>query len=118
MNKPYKNLQYSEQRMIVERQARRRETNLQFISCSRHINTNARITNLSTAGAFIETSKPLPIDAELDLHFQLPRDPEVISIVVCVVWTTSIDCPAPAGMGIQFKKILPKHQKKLAAFLT
>ena len=99
------------------RQARRIQTSLKFISCSSGINTDSRITNMSATGAFIETSKPLPIDAELDLHLQLPGDSEIMSIDACVVWTKALCCAASAGMGIQFKKILPRHQQKLAAFI-
>jgi c-di-GMP-binding flagellar brake protein YcgR len=72
---------------------------------------------MSATGAFIETGTPLPIDAELDLHLQLPGDSEIISIDACVVWTKALCCAASAGMGIQFTKILPKHQEKLAAFI-
>ena len=103
--------------MYENRQAPRIETDLRFISCSSGICTDSRITNMSVSGAFIETSSPLPIDAELDLHLQLPGDSEIMSIDACVVWNKSICCAASAGMGIQFKKILPKHQQKLAAFI-
>lgn len=103
--------------MYENRQAPRIETDLRFISCTSGICTDSRITNMSVGGAFIETSEPLPIDAELDLHLQLPGDSEIMSIDACVVWTKSVCCAASAGMGIQFKKILPKHQQKLAAFI-
>jgi len=103
--------------MYEHRQAPRIETDLRFISCTSGICTDSRITNMSVGGAFIETSEPLPIDAELDLHLQLPGDSEIMSIDACVVWTKSLYCAASAGMGIQFKKILPKHQQKLAAFI-
>jgi Tfp pilus assembly protein PilZ len=103
--------------MYEKRQAPRIETDLRFISCSSGICTDSRITNMSVSGAFIETSKPLPIDAELDLHLQLPGDSEIMSIDACVVWTKSVCCADSAGMGIQFKKILPKHQLELAAFI-
>jgi len=100
-----------------KKRAPRIGTDLRFISCTSGICTDSRITNMSVGGAFIETSEPLPIDAELDLHLQLPGDSEIMSIDACVVWTKSICCAASAGMGIQFKKILPKHQQKLAAFI-
>jgi uncharacterized protein (TIGR02266 family) len=103
--------------MYESRQAPRIETDLRFISCTSGICTDSRITNMSVSGAFIETREPLPIDTELDLHLQLPGDSEIMSIDACVIWTKSICCAASAGMGIQFKKILPKHQQKLAAFI-
>jgi len=103
--------------MIEKRLAPRIETDLRFISCSSGICTDSRITNMSTSGAFIETSKPLPVDAELDLHLQLPDDAEIMSIDARVVWKKSVCCAASAGMGIHFTNILPNHQEKLAAFI-
>ena len=97
--------------MCERRQAPRIETDLRFISCSFGISTDSRIVNMSATGTFIETSTPLPIDAELDLHLQLPGDSEIMSIDACVVWTKSLCCAASAGMGIHFTKILPKHRE-------
>jgi hypothetical protein len=103
--------------MGEKRQTLRKETDLGFISCSYDISTDSRIINLSTTGAFIETTQPLPADAKLDVHFRLPGDPEIISIDARAVWTKSVCCAASAGMGIQFTNILSKHQGKLAAFI-
>jgi len=103
--------------MQEKRQTPRIETDLSFISCSSGISTDSRITDMSTTGAFIETSEPLPIDAELDLHLQLPGDSDIMSIDARVVWTKLVCCAASAGMGIQFTNILPKHLEKLAAFI-
>jgi Tfp pilus assembly protein PilZ len=100
-----------------KRQTPRIETDLRFISCSSDISTDSRITDMSTTGAFIETSEPLPIDAELDLHLQLPGDSDIMSIDARVVWRKTIANTISAGMGIQFTNILPKHQEKLAAFI-
>jgi c-di-GMP-binding flagellar brake protein YcgR len=72
---------------------------------------------MSTTGAFIETSEPLPADAELDLHLQLPGDSDIISIDARAVWTKSVCFAASAGMGVHFTNILPKHQEKLASFI-
>jgi c-di-GMP-binding flagellar brake protein YcgR len=103
--------------MSEKRQTLRKETELQFISCSTGISTDSRIINLSTTGAFIETSEPLPTDAEIDLHLQLPGDFDIISIDARAVWTKSVCFAASAGMGVHFTNILPKHQEKLAAFI-
>lgn len=103
--------------MDEKRQTPRIETDFGFISCTSGISMDSRIANMSTTGVFIETSELLPIDAELDLHLQLPDDPEIISIDACVVWTKSMCCAASAGMGVQFKNILPRHREKLAAFI-
>jgi c-di-GMP-binding flagellar brake protein YcgR len=104
--------------MEAKYRARRRKTNLDFISCTRRFSsTNARITNLSVTGAYIETSRPLPVDTELDLHLQLPNDTEVISIDACVVRTTPLFWHDTTGMGVHFTKILAKHRKKLLSFI-
>jgi uncharacterized protein (TIGR02266 family) len=103
--------------MQEKRLAPRIETDLRFISCSSGISTDSRIADMSTTGAFIETSEPLPIDAELDLHLQLPGDSDIMSIDARVVWVKTIANAISAGMGIQFTNILPKHQEKLAAFI-
>lgn len=72
---------------------------------------------MSTTGAFIETSEPLPINAELDLHLQLPDDSEIMSLDARVIWTKSFCSAAAAGMGIKVTNILPRHQEKLATFI-
>jgi Tfp pilus assembly protein PilZ len=103
--------------MGEKRQTLRKETDLRFISCSSDISTDSCIINLSTTGAFIETTHPLPADTKLDLYLQLPDDPEIISIDARAVWTKSVCCAASAGMGIQFTNILSRHQEKLDAFI-
>jgi len=103
--------------MAERRRAPRIETDLRFISCSSGISMDSRITNLSTSGAFIETAEPLSADSELDLHLQLPDDSEIMSIDARVVWRKTIAHASSTGMGIQFTNILPRHQKKLAAFI-
>ena len=103
--------------MQEKRTAPRIETDLRFISCSSGISTGSRITNMSATGACIETDAPLPIDADIDLHLQLPDDSEIMSIDARVVWMKTVRNATAAGMGIEFVKILPKHQKKLAEFI-
>jgi len=103
--------------MIEKRMATRIGTDLRFISCSSGISTDSCIINISATGAFIETAEPLPIDAELDLHLQLPDDDEIMPIDARVVWIKPECSAAAAGMGIQFTNILPKHQIKLNAFI-
>ena len=103
--------------MRERRQASRIETDLRFISCSSGISTDSRIINMSATGAFIETTEPLPVDAELDLHLQLPDDDEIMPIDARVVWTKPEYSAAAAGMGILFTNILPRHQRKLNAFI-
>jgi uncharacterized protein (TIGR02266 family) len=103
--------------MQTRRTAPRIETDLGFISCSSDISSYSRITNMSTTGTFIRTERPLPVNTELDLHLQLPDDPEVISVDGRVVWSKPVCSADEANMGIQFTNILPKHKKKLSDFI-
>jgi hypothetical protein len=103
--------------MIEKRITQRIETDLGLISISSNLSTDSHITNMSVSGAFIESSWPLPINAELDLHIQLPDDLEIMSTDARVVWNhyernTTLD-----GMGILFTNINPKQQQKLADFI-
>ena len=104
--------------MPQQRNTPRIKTDLSFISCSSAISANSRITNMSETGTFIKTDRPLPVDTELDLHLQLPGDSEVISIDARVVWSEPACSKSEASMGIQFTNILPKHRKKLSAFIA
>ena len=103
--------------MIEKRQTPRIETDLSLISISSNLSTDSHITNMSVSGAFIESSWPLPINAELDLHMQLPDDPEILSTDARVVWNHYERKSALDGMGIQFTNINPKQQQKVAAFI-
>lgn len=77
----------------------------------------SRISNISTTGAFIVTSNPLPADDTFTIQLQLPNVPAIMTIDVRVVWTKTHNNSTRAGMGIEFTNILPEHQKKLAAFI-
>ncbi len=103
--------------MEERRQKTRIETAITIMSSHPGVNTNSRISNLSINGAFILTSKPLPVDTTFTIQLQLPGVAAIMTIDVQVVWTKSVSDAAKAGMGIEFTNILPEHQKKLTAFI-
>jgi len=103
--------------MEERRQKNRVKTAITIMSSHPGVSTNSRVTNLSITGAFILTSKPLPVDTTFTIQLQLPGVAAIMTIDVRVVWTKSVSAAAKAGMGIEFTNILPEHQEKLAAFI-
>jgi uncharacterized protein (TIGR02266 family) len=73
--------------------------------------------NVTNGGLFLKTEKPLCIDAEVTMQIQLPDDNENMTVEGRVVWTNIKSKTFPAGMGIQFTKIMPEHQEKIKAFV-
>jgi type IV pilus assembly protein PilZ len=73
--------------------------------------------NVNNGGLFLKTDKPLAIDAEVTMHIRLPDDLEIMTIEGRVVWTNAKSKVFPAGMGIQFTKLLPEHQEKIKAYV-
>jgi c-di-GMP-binding flagellar brake protein YcgR len=103
--------------MNEKRQAPRIKTDINLLSIYSNLSTDSHISNMSVNGAFIESSWPLPINAELDLHIQLPDDNEILSTDARVVWNHYERTSALDGMGVQFTNINPKQQQKVAAFI-
>ena len=103
--------------MMEKRQTQRIETDLGLIFSSAILGPDSRITNMSTNGAFIENNESLPINTELDLHFQLPDDPDVMSANARVVWNNPQHNTTSNGIGIEFTNILPTQRQKLANFI-
>ncbi len=73
--------------------------------------------NVNNGGLFLKTDKPLAIDAEVTMHIRLPDDQDTMTIEGRVVWTNAKSKVFPAGMGIQFTKILPEHQEKIKIYV-
>jgi uncharacterized protein (TIGR02266 family) len=103
--------------MEDRRHKTRVETAITIMSSHPGVNTNSRISNLSITGAFILTTKPLPVDTTFTIQLQLPGVAAIMTIDAHVVWTKISSDAAKAGMGIEFTNILPEHQEKLAAFI-
>ncbi len=73
--------------------------------------------NVNNGGLFLKTPKPLALDAEVTMLIQLPDDPETMTIEGRVVWSNAKAKSFPAGMGIQFTKLLDEHQEKIKVFV-
>jgi len=89
----------------------------EIVASNPFLNADARITNVSKTGAFIETGEPLAEDTALAIDIELPGDSERMTINAKVVWTKAVCNASAAGMGIQFTDILPEDQNKLADFI-
>ena len=103
--------------MIERRRAPRIETNLKLPEGPSGPGTSSRISDISSTGVFIESSAPLPVNAELDLNLQLPDNPTTMSAHARVVWIKSSGSNAAVGMGMQFTNLLPEQQKILDNFI-
>jgi uncharacterized protein (TIGR02266 family) len=104
-------------RMQRKRPATRIDTELKASSIFSGLQPDSRIINLSTSGAFIQTTEPLPVETIFALNFRLPGDSMTISVHARVVWSRSTHSLAPPGIGIQFTNIAPDHKNKLADFI-
>src|SRR5262245_10630196 len=62
------------------------------------------ITDVSSGGLFIRTSKPLPIGTDVDLEVTVATEDPSINVRGRVVWLRST--PNKEGMGIQFTGIM------------
>ena len=71
------------------------------------------IRDLNPLGCYIETSKPLPIDTELKLQFQIPLDSQYLPIEAKGVVRRS----EPDGMAIEFTEMQPIYFAYLEKFV-
>lgn len=81
----------------------------------------AYIGDLDSGGLFIKTTKSLPVNALLDLEFNLPNTQKVIRTTGRVVWTRSQDISTekmPPGMGTEFVDMNPEDRKVLGKYLA
>jgi uncharacterized protein (TIGR02266 family) len=64
------------------------------------------VRNLSRGGIFVESPRPLPDQAEVALHFQLPDSPFEYTPTARVLWHREAEEPAQGvGMGMRFLEI-------------
>ena len=81
----------------------------------------AYIGDLDSGGLFIKTTKSLPVNALLDLEFNLPNTQKVIRTTGRIVWTRSQDISTekmPAGMGTEFVDMNPEDREVLGKYLA
>jgi len=81
----------------------------------------AYIGDLDSGGLFIKTTKSLPVNALLDLEFNLPNTQKVIRTPGRVIWTRPQDSSTekmPPGMGTEFIDMNPEDRKILGKYLA
>ena len=61
--------------------------------------------DINQGGLFIETARPLPLDSEVTLRFNLPGGRSAIETVGRVVRTSEGDEGNPPGMGLEFDQL-------------
>ncbi len=73
-----------------------------------------RLSDISTAGFFIDTINPLPEGSLLTFRFVLPGDnPETpVTGEGTVAWLRPME-----GMGIRFRRLAPVDEGRIKAFL-
>ena len=71
------------------------------------------IRDLSPLGCFIETASPLPVDAEVTLHFRIPLELEYAPIVARGMVRRS----EPNGMAVEFIDLDTSYRDLLEQFL-
>ena len=76
---------------------------------------NAFSSDLSAAGIFIKTPKPLPKDERFMLKLQLPETFQELKIICKVCWSRSDlnDPVTPPGMGVKFIEISAADRQKI-----
>lgn len=62
------------------------------------------ITDLSSGGVFVRTSKPLPIGTEISLEVAIAAEDPPILVNGRVIWLRETN--GPEGMGIQFTGLM------------
>lgn len=79
-----------------------------------------RIRNISLGGVFIEMNEPLPFGTDVELEFELPINPRVISCKGFVVWSTK-DSPerggGTPGIGVRLMDIGVREMRQLNDFI-
>ena len=79
-----------------------------------------RVTNISEGGLFIESARPLPVHADVDLAFTLPDSGATILATGRVIWNCDV-AEARArilpGSGVKFVDMAPGDRALLEACL-
>ena len=88
-----------------------------------HVFTESQIVNISEGGLFINTPRPLPKDADIEIEFVLPRADKKYVPREKVKWAidTSKRSDGKAGivpgMGIKFIEISKENLKKISSYI-
>jgi len=77
--------------------------------------------DLGTGGVFIQTSKPLPMGAAIDLTFTIPDSKETLMTKGTVIWVQSPVTERKdltPGMGVQFSGFSGEQRRLLEEFVV
>ncbi|MCX6124456.1 MAG: TIGR02266 family protein [Proteobacteria bacterium] len=77
--------------------------------------------DMGTGGVFIETPKPLPMGAELELTFTIPDSKETLRTKAKVIWSqqpVADRANVNVGMGVQFENFSIQNRKILTDFIS
>ncbi len=80
-----------------------------------------RVTNISRGGLFIQSSDPLPLQAEVDLALRLPETGVTIQATGRVIWNYDVEKGSSRivpGSGIKFIDLSPENKARLEACLA
>jgi len=83
--------------------------------------TAARVSNLSRGGLFIETGRPLPLQAPVELALKLPEIGATVHVRGRVVWTFDMrkdSAHLMIGSGIKFVDLDVEQRHVLESYLA
>jgi uncharacterized protein (TIGR02266 family) len=73
--------------------------------------------NINEGGVFIETDTPAPLDAVVQLHFQLPGSREPLKVAGRVVRLEPQGGEDPPGMGLEFESLSAADRARIDALV-
>lgn len=73
----------------------------------------ARLDDLSDAGAFVDTSHPLPLGTSVEFDFQLPNDPNPIRGRARVAWAQQM-----VGVGLEFTELEAADRERVRLYVA
>ncbi len=106
--------------MGIERRVHpRADVDLEVHYRSAHEFMVAYAKNVSGGGICIRTAKPLPLNSEVQLRFNLPGVPTPFQVKGLVVWSNPFagQTAFPTGMGIKFLELGPDERKAIDEFV-
>jgi len=73
--------------------------------------------NINEGGVFIETDTPAPLDALVQLQFQLPGSRQPLKVKARVVRLILEEDDAPPGMGLEFEELTGQDRAHIDALV-
>ena len=86
------------------------------------VDVSAVTRDIATGGMFVSTSEPMPVGTSVHFVLQLGSDDEPAEVVgeATVVWVRpeAGGADQPAGMGVQFSRVEPPGEERLALLFS